>query len=172
MDRYKGIEVLLDAVPAILRACPGATIALAGSGMDRQLAARAAATQSVTLEDRWVDDKEVSAYFTKADLVVLPYTSATQSGVIPVAAAFGVPVIASNVGGLAEQLDHGACGILVPASDAAALAHAIADLWSHPARARALGNALRDAYATRRSWSSIAESVTEAFHLAIARWRG
>ena len=113
----------------------------------------------------------MSTYFTKADLVVLPYTSATQSGVIPVAAAFGVPVIASDVGGLAEQLDQGACGILVPPADAPALTRAIVDLWNHPTRARALGNALREAYATRRSWSSIAESVTNAFHLAISQSR-
>jgi glycosyltransferase involved in cell wall biosynthesis len=172
MDRYKGIEVMLDAVPAIVAACPGATIRLVGSGLDRSLAARAVATQGVTLEDRWVDESEVPTYFGQADLVVLPYTSATQSGVIPVAAAFALPVIASDVGGLAEQLDGGACGVLVPPSDAAALARAVVAIWTDPTRARALGQSLHDAYATRRSWPSIAESVTKAFQLAIRRAQG
>ena len=155
MVQYKGIDVLLDAAPAIMKALPNATITLVGSGISKRLATVAASTSGVTLHDRWVDDSEVASFFRDADVVVLPYTSATQSAVIPVAATFSLPVIASAVGGLTEQIDHGDCGILVEPGDAAALAQAVIALWGDPARARELGRALHEAYVTKRSWTSI-----------------
>jgi glycosyltransferase involved in cell wall biosynthesis len=168
MAQYKGIDVLLEAAPAILSALPNATISLVGSGISRRLAATAASTQGVMLHDRWVDDSEVGTFFRNADVVVLPYTSGTQSAVIPVAATFSLPVIASAVGGLTEQIDHGECGILVPPGDAGALADAVIKLWSDPSRAQALGRSLHEAYLTKRSWSSIGDSVANACQMAIA----
>jgi glycosyltransferase involved in cell wall biosynthesis len=167
MEAYKGIEVLLDATPAIVRACPGAVVNLVGSGLSRRLSARARSTVGVQLDDGWASDADVPAIFSRADIVVLPYTSATQSGVIPVAAAFSLPVVASRCGGLPEQLDDGASGVLVPPGDATALAEAVVGLWENPDRALALGRSLHDAYSTDRSWESIARGVADACRTAI-----
>ena len=57
--------------------------------------------------------------------MVLPYIEASQSGVIPIAYHFGKPVIATEVGGLPDMVDHGRTGYLVPPCDANALAKAL-----------------------------------------------
>ncbi len=107
--------------------------------------------------------------FGEAALVVLPYVSATQSGVIPIAAAFGRAVIATNVGGLAEQVDGGRLGVLIPPADSAALAHAVVQLLQDPERASELGGRLRAYYNTERSWERAAQMVGHACQLASRR---
>jgi glycosyltransferase involved in cell wall biosynthesis len=75
--------------------------------------------------DRYVANEEVAAYFAAADLVALPYRSATGSGIAQIAYGAGVPVVATRTGGLEEVVEEGATGLLVPPEDPAALARAI-----------------------------------------------
>jgi glycosyltransferase involved in cell wall biosynthesis len=79
----------------------------------------------VTFVDRYVPDEELASYFRAADVAVLPYLSATQSGVVQLAFGFGLPVIASNVGGLPDVIREGETGLLVPPGDVSALAEAV-----------------------------------------------
>lgn len=60
--------------------------------------------ERITVVDRYVPDREVPLYFSAADMLVLPYTRASQSGVAHIAMAFGLPVVATRVGGLAEGM--------------------------------------------------------------------
>jgi glycosyltransferase involved in cell wall biosynthesis len=69
---------------------------------------------------------ELLAYLEATSVVVVPYKNATQSGVIPLAYGFGIPVVASSVGGLPEMVVPGKTGELVPPENPAALAEAIA----------------------------------------------
>ncbi|MBD3237900.1 MAG: glycosyltransferase, partial [Candidatus Eisenbacteria bacterium] len=64
-------------------------------------------------------------YFSAADVIVLPYRSATQSGIIQVAYHLDTPVICTDVGGLGEIVHAGRTGLLVPPEDPAALARAV-----------------------------------------------
>jgi glycosyltransferase involved in cell wall biosynthesis len=72
-----------------------------------------------------VPDESVGNYFAAADVVVLPYIAATQSGITQVAFAFGLPVISTEVGGLPEVVRDGETGSIVKPADEAALAAAI-----------------------------------------------
>ncbi len=124
---YKGLDTLLEAWPAV-RARRPATLVVAGEFYEdaapyRRLAS--AAGESVRLLSRYVPDDEVEALFKAADVVVLPYRSATQSGVTHVAYALGVPVITTDVGGLAETVTPGETGLVVPPEKPEALAAAI-----------------------------------------------
>src|SRR6185437_7650522 len=56
----------------------------------------------ITIMNRYVTDVEADAYFAAADVVVLPYRSSSQSGVLHLAMEYGLPVVATRVGGLAE----------------------------------------------------------------------
>ncbi|MGB9702783.1 MAG: glycosyltransferase [Candidatus Kapaibacteriota bacterium] len=69
--------------------------------------------QKVTLINKYVPDNEVSPYFSAADVCVLPYRSATQSGVIGVAYHFNLPVITTNVGGLKEVIEPFQTGMII-----------------------------------------------------------
>jgi glycosyltransferase involved in cell wall biosynthesis len=58
----------------------------------------------ITLVDRYIGDSEISQYFSAADILVMPYIRASQSGVAHIGMEFGLPIIATRVGGLEESL--------------------------------------------------------------------
>ena len=77
-------------------------------------------------------NEEVAVLFGAADVVVLPYVTASQSAVVPLAVRYGVPVVASRVGGLPEVVEDGSSGLLVPPADSAALAAALLRVFTEP----------------------------------------
>ncbi len=127
---YKGLMVLLRALPAIVRERPAAHLVVAGEFYDDEDAYRGI-IRSIGLEDRvhlsskYVPESEVPVYFSAADVVVQPYLSATQSGVVQTAYHFERPVIVTDVGGLAEVVPHEKAGLVVPPDDSPALANAV-----------------------------------------------
>lgn len=74
---------------------------------------------------RYIPDHEVSLFFSAADVNVLPYHSATQSGVVQIAFNFDLPVIATNVGGLKEMLDHNQTGFIIEPNNAKVLSESL-----------------------------------------------
>jgi len=84
----------------------------------------------ITVVDEYVPNEQVAAYFAAADVVVLPYVSATQSGIVQIAFALETPVITTNVGGLPEAVEHGKTGLVVDAESPRQLADAILKYYS------------------------------------------
>ena len=93
----------------------------------------------------------------RASVVALPYLSASQSGVIPTAYAFGKPVIATAVGGIPDMVRDRETGLLIPPNDVNALREALQQLMSDPDLRTRLGAAGREFAASELSWASIAE---------------
>lgn len=112
--------------------------------------------KNVEVHNRWIPDEAVGGLFDRATMVVLPYTSATQSGVLAVAAPRGLPVIATRSGGLPEQIEHGVSGLLVQSGSVSELSQAIRRLLEDPAYAARLGQALQRDFESTRSWEQIA----------------
>ncbi len=83
----------------------------------------------IRIIDGYVPDIEVEKYFSACDLVVLPYESATQSGIVQIAFGFEKPVIATRVGGLPDAVEDGATGLLVEPKNPEALAEAIEEIF-------------------------------------------
>lgn len=172
--RYKGLDTLLAAWP-LVRARRPATLIVAGDFYEDpapyRTQAAAAGEGAVRLMEGYLPDAEVEALFKAADVVVLPYHSATQSGVTHVAYALGVPVITTDVGGLAETVQPGESGLVVPPGDPAALAAAVVRFFAEglAPRLRAGVQALRAAH----SWETLADHTVELIDaLAPARgWR-
>ena len=79
----------------------------------------------VHIANRYIPNEEVGELFGRADVLILPYLSASQSGVAQIALANGLPIIASKTGGLPEVITENVNGLLVPAGDSDALAEAI-----------------------------------------------
>ena len=104
---YKGLDILLRAWGQSGLAGE-ARLLVAGEVLARRSwrrhLTRSARMNSVLLYDRYLDDTELLEFLAAADLLVLPYRRASQSGILPVARALGLPVVASNTGGLAEQM--------------------------------------------------------------------
>jgi glycosyltransferase involved in cell wall biosynthesis len=161
MRAYKGIDLLRDAWALFQPRHPGATLLVAGEGDAEALAPGLSALPGVTVQDRWLDEAEMAALVAGADAVVLPYREASQSGVAPVAHGMGVPVVATSVGGLAEQVRDGVDGVLARALTAEALAEAMA-VVADPARRAALAEGARETGRALNDWDAIAARLVAA----------
>ena len=91
---------------------------------EAQIAASGCADR-IHIFNRYIDDEEVPQFFSAADLCVLPYKSATQSGITAIALHFDVPVVATPVGGLAESIEKPGIGLMTSAISADAIADAV-----------------------------------------------
>ncbi|HET6448241.1 MAG TPA: glycosyltransferase [Conexibacter sp.] len=163
MRPYKGIDVLLEAWQGI----DGAELWVVGLPKMDIAPLRAAAPPNVRFVPRFVVDREIPAFFRRADLVVLPYREIDQSGVLFTALAFGKPLLLSAVGGFPEVAASGSAE-LVPPGDPAALHAALARLLADPAARERLAAAARAAATTTYSWDAIAAQHL-ALYAALAR---
>lgn len=121
---YKGLDILLEAWKMLPD--KDLTLLVAGefyASREKYMPAIEALGERVVLHDSFVADEDVKYWFSAVEAVVLPYRSATQSGVTQVAYNFGVPLIVTDVGGLAEIVPDGVVGYVVePAAGAVAAA--------------------------------------------------
>lgn len=127
---YKGLRYLLKALPIAKEAFPMIKLWIVGDfGTDRdeyiKIIEENEIDESIVIIDGYVPDQEVEQYFAATDLVVLPYTSATQSGIAQIAYGFEKPVIATNVGGLPDVIEDGKTGYIVEKENELELAEAI-----------------------------------------------
>jgi len=121
--KYKGIETLLKAFANILDKTDRMLV-LAGSGNfsdEEKKCISKIPGGRLQVFNRWLGNAEIAVLTANAYMTVLPYEGATQSGVIPASAAFGVPSIVSDSGGLPEQITNGKTGFVFPAGKAAEL---------------------------------------------------
>lgn len=125
---YKGLDVLIDAFAMLDETFQ---LVIAGenytkSSMQEMLSHLDSSSLSrVMVKEGFIPDHEVGSIFEASDVVVLPYKRASQSGVTAIAMNYGLPVVASNVGGLSDYISDGKTGSLVPPNDPKAIAKAI-----------------------------------------------
>jgi len=158
--RYKGLDILFD---ALARTRPEVEAIVVGECYEdveiyrAQLRALGLEAR-VRFEPRYAANEEVPALFAAADVVALPYRNATQSGIVQIAYASQRPVITTRVGGLPDVVFEGETGLLVPPSDAMALASAIDRFFDDPALRSALDAGASTA-AARFEWSTLVRAV-------------
>jgi starch synthase len=156
-EPYKGIEVLVQAYGRIRQRFPAWRLVIAGAGgLPSGVVNRGG--QGVEIHNGFLPDDSVANLMRRARLVVVPYTEATQSGVIAAAYAFDRPVVATRVGGLAEMVQHGKTGLLVRPNDAGALARAMRTLMGDPERLKQMAHNVRTLRRGRFQWDRIAQA--------------
>lgn len=166
---YKGLEYLIRAEPLITARAPQAKIVIAGQGENLSQYQRLMThPDKFIVQNEFIPDEQCAELFRRASVVVLPYIEATQSGVIPIAYTFKKPVVATQVGGLPEQVEHGRTGYLVPPRNAQALAEAIVPLLHNRALRSQLGANGRQKLATEWSAAAIARQTIPVYAQAIA----
>jgi glycosyltransferase involved in cell wall biosynthesis len=127
---YKGLDLLADALAALGDNLPY-DIAICGDGPNSHELDRLKSTPHVTVDHRWIPESELPHLIAWSDAIVLPYREASQSGVAAAAIAQGRYILATNVGGLPEQLAHTQNATLCNPT-APALATALATLFNNP----------------------------------------
>jgi glycosyltransferase involved in cell wall biosynthesis len=113
--KYKGLDLLIEAMSKL-----GSEYQLIIAGevygtFDeyQSLIDQHGLNDRVHVFNRYIPDDQVGLYFSASDVCVLPYRSATQSGIISISKHFEIPVIATDVGGLKESISHGETGLMV-----------------------------------------------------------
>src|SRR5688500_20150234 len=123
---------------------------------------RRRAPDSVRFVPRFIEDREIPAYFRRADLVALPYRQVDQSGVLFTALAFGRPLLLSAVGGFPEVAETGAAELVTP-GDPAALHIALQRLISDRSRRQRLSRAAPAAAGGPTAWGEAAGRTAEGW---------
>lgn len=159
---YEGLALLLRAMPRLLAAQPALRLLLAGGGPQetalRTLAAQLGIDHAVVFAGS-VPHAQVASYYQLVDICVYPRLPMRLTELVtplkPLEAmAQGRLVVASDVGGHRELVEHGKTGMLFRAGDAEALAHAILSLLLAPASWPALRRQARAFVETERSWGA------------------
>lgn len=169
---YKGLMVLLDAMARVRDSGLGAgkiMLLVVGEFYESEKTYRdrvreLALDPIVRFVTEYVPNEQVASYFSAADVVVLPYRSATQSGIVQIAYNFDRPVITSNIGGLAEVVNDGQTGLLVPPDDPESLARAIIRFYRKGMEQNMSARIGREK--EKYSWDNLAHAIEELASMA------
>lgn len=169
LSRYKGLDLLLDAFARIASRVPRAVLVVAGHEppeFNREQFVRAARSlnvdQRLRLVPGYVPSSAVAAWIRVGDVIVFPYRDVFQSGALQTAATFGAPIVATDVGAMAEVIRDGVSGRLT-APESNAIADAIVEILEDRGRAEALGTAAAHDAATRFSWRGVASTILSRY---------
>lgn len=165
----KGLAVLLEALPELVRRRPEVTVLVGGPGDARDV--RDAVPRSLQPNVRLlglVPEAAKAAVFAAADVYCAPNTHGESFGIVLVEAmAAGTPVVASDLPAFRAVLHGGRAGVLTPVGDPAALAAALAELLADVPRRAALAAAGRTAVRAY-DWSTVTTRVLEVYETAVA----
>ena len=166
---YKGLKHLINAMPEVKKSLGNVKLLIVGefgSAEDKEAyvsqiknltASSPELEEAIIINDGYTPDREVEKYFAACDMVVLPYESATQSGIVQIAYGFGKPVTVTNVGGLPDVVSHDRTGYVVAPQDEKALAEAVVRYFAENREAEFAKNIAAEAY--RFSWERMGEVV-------------
>jgi len=179
---YKGLECLLEAFHRLALSDANCRLIIAGEPMKgfesymdeiRRAIADGGSADRILCRFEFIPDDETEVYFKAADVLVLPYKSIFESGVLFLGYRFGLPVIASDVGSFREELANSGAGLLFEPGNSAALAATFdaffkselhKDATKHRQRIRKYSSA-------RQSWEIVGE-ITERVYSGLLEDRG
>ena len=160
---YKGLDVLIEAF-SIVRKNVDVKLIVAGEFYEPEekyikLIEKHKLEDVIILKKDFIPTSEVKFYFSASDAVVLPYKSATQSGIVQVAVNFCKPVIATNVGGIGEVIEDGKTGFVVEKENPEKLAQAIIRFYKENKEKEFTSNmkSLKEKY----SWQNFVKGMFE-----------
>jgi glycosyltransferase involved in cell wall biosynthesis len=169
---YKGLDLLIRAFPRIREQIPAAKLLIAGQPLSsfepyQQLIAEHNLTECVETHFGYIPDERIPQLLNSVTAAALPYRAIDQSAVLMLLMAYGMPIVAAQIGGLEEILRNGQTGLLVPPNDTQALADALIHLLQNPDESRRLGENARHDAETQFAWKSIAENTIQFYQSVI-----
>lgn len=168
----KGAHLLIDAARELTGELPGLRVVIAGNGPygeDLAEQVRAKGLTEIVQFAGWCAEADLAALMTAADAVVVPSYYEPFGLVAAEASALLTPVIAAQVGGLAELIRSGETGLTFPVGDYTALADRIREVAQDPAGADALAARARAYMADELTWGRIAGLTVAAYGRAAER---
>jgi glycosyltransferase involved in cell wall biosynthesis len=170
----KGVETFLRAMPAVLAACPAATLTVIGDGplaaAMHALASRLGVAERVSFVGALANER-LPAYYRRAAITVIPSFREGYGLACVEAMACACPVAASDLPSLRTLLCDGACGELFPAGDVAALARSLATLLADPGARERLGTAGRRQAEIAGDWQAAAHRYSRLLQDVVGKSR-
>jgi D-inositol-3-phosphate glycosyltransferase len=161
--KYKGLDILLRAMPRMLQSLPELRLIVAGEYYSNE-AEHLALIKKLQIPEKnlilatdYIPNGEVGKYFSAANVCVLPYRSATQSGIVQIAYNFNTPVIATDVGGLAEIVIDGKSGSIVEEATPEAVAEKVIEFFTQKKEAVLTQGVIEEK--KKYSWDTFAEGI-------------
>jgi glycosyltransferase involved in cell wall biosynthesis len=151
-------------MPEVLRSNPDVRLVIAGEPVEKfdryaAIIGQLGIAHAVLTRLGYVRDEDVGPYVQAADLIVLPHTQVSLSGVAWVALGFGRPIVGTHVGGLPDLVENDVNGFLVPPGSSAALSEAIIRALRDPERLAGMGARGRERFAASHSWAQTASET-------------
>lgn len=173
LTKYKGIEDLILAFPKVARET-GAKLIIAGypaKDIDPDELKATAKELGIENDIIWyldyVPNEQVVPLMQMVDIVALPYRAITQSGILQIAYACGKPVVATEVGGLGDAIEHGGSGLLTEPGNLDAYADALIELLNDDEKRQQMSNRALELAESKYSWLSVAKRVMNAMENAL-----
>jgi glycosyltransferase involved in cell wall biosynthesis len=168
INKYKGVEVLISAMKKVIKVLPDLKVIIAGKGkIEYDITTL---NNNFEIINRYITNEEIAELNQIATLVVCPYFSASQSGVIMTSFAFNNPVLATNVGALPEVIEDGKTGILIESPDSDLLAEKIVEFFQNPDKINEFRDNIFNKYSKSEfSWSEIATQYYKLLQSEISR---
>ena len=158
---YKGLKYLLKAMPNVLKAVK-VKLLIAGEFWDDKqnyidLISKLDINANVKIIDEYIPNEEIPSYFYASDIVILPYTSVTGSGLVQLAYGFNKPVVVSNIGALSQIVIDKKTGFLVKPEDSQGIADSIIDYYHNYNEDEVAENIKKENY--RFSWDLLVNKI-------------
>lgn len=161
--KYKGLNYLIDAMPEILKKVKLKLLVVGEYYGDeekyREQIRSLGLEEDIKVVSDFVPDSNVKYFFSASDVVVLPYSDATQSGIIQIAYHYDKPVIATDVGGLAEVVRNNETGLIIEPKNPGAIAKAVTDFYDKGLEEKFTSNAKEEK--KKYTWENFVASVKE-----------
>lgn len=167
-----GATYLMEAIPRVLKAHPEARFDLVGDGPELARCQELARLYHIEPNVRWIErqpHRRIPGLLAGWDLTVIPSVCESFGVAALESSAMGVPVVASNVGGLPETVRHGQTGLLVPPRDPERLADAITTLLGDEPMRRHLGEAGRSMVEQAYNWQALLGHWVQSYADAVER---
>jgi glycosyltransferase involved in cell wall biosynthesis len=169
---YKGLDLLLEAFAIVRRQRPDATLDISGpvvGDLDiESLRRRVAELPGADLRPGYVPAPDVPGLIGSARLVAAPYRRSNASAVVRLAHTLGRPVVVTDVGDLADSVETGVTGLIVPPNDVEALAGALERLLADPDAATRMGDEGRARLFAGSSWEVVAGRLENIYRELLA----
>ena len=166
LEYEKGVHEAIAALPRIRRTHPGTTLTIAGDGTQQDWLVDVARKHKVLRCVRFVgrvDHDELLRLMDRADAAVLPSHYEPFGIAALEAAAAGIPLVTSNVGGLGEAVIDGETGVSFPPRDVAALAAAVRRVLDDPVAAQRRARAARERLTSDFDWHTVAAETAQVY---------
>lgn len=156
---YKGLDLLIESMKDLNDEY---LLLIAGEAYGSfkkydELIEKSGVKNRINLQVRYIPENEIPVFFSAADVCVLPYRTATQSGIVGIAYHFDLPVIVTNVGGLAEMVEENKTGLIIDKANSGLISSSIKKYFSENSKTNFKSHITE--YKSLHSWQKLAEAI-------------